>query len=145
MKHDVPSIVRTAERAAVAIEQAVASFPRRHRYTHGTVLRTRAMDVWESAVKAWRHRDQQARLAELLSERIDGLKLSMQLGRQIGAFRSTGEFHAIYLIVAELGRQCGGWLKKLHAKGPNEVGQQHGAPQCPSILSSPGTAPAVQL
>lgn len=127
----------------MAIEKAVACFPRLHRYTHGAVLRVRAMDVWESAVRAWRQRDRQAELVDQLSEKIDGLKIAMQLGRQIDAFRSSGEFEAVYRAVADLGRQCGG-LKKWHAKRLNPVGQQHGLPERPPILSSSGTAPAVQ-
>jgi hypothetical protein len=135
VKPELPSIVRTAEAAAVAIEKAVAGFPRLHRYTHGSVLRVRAMDVWESALRTWRQRDRQAELIEQLSDKIDGLKLAMQLGRQIGAFRSSGEFEAVYRTVADLGRMCGGW-KKQHAKRLNPERQQHDLPERPQILSS---------
>ncbi len=144
MKPELPPIVKLAEQAAVAIERAVAGFPRLHRYTHGAVLRTRAMDVWESAIRAWRNRQGQAALVEQLSEKIDSLKLAMQLGRQIDAFRSGGEFEAVYRIVADLGRQCGGW-KKQHAKRQNPVGQQHGLPERPQILSAPGASCEAQV
>ncbi len=144
MKPDLPPIVKLAEQSAVSIEKAVAGFPRLHRYTHGAVLRVRAMDVWESAVRAWRQRERQAELVDQLSEKIDGLKLAMQLGRQIGAFRSSGEFEAVYRAVADLGRQCGG-LKKWHAKRLNSVGQQHGLPERPPILSAPGASLEAQI
>ena len=139
MKPELPPIVKLAEQAAVAIEKAVAGFPRLHRYTHGAVLRTRAMDVWESTIKAWRNRQDQAALVEVLSERIDSLKLAMQLGRQINAFRSGAEFEAVYRIVADLGRQCGGW-KKQHAKRLNPSQQQHAGAERPSILSAPSAS-----
>lgn len=129
-----PEIVKHAERVTVAIETAVAAFPRLHRYTHGAVLRTRAMDVWESTVRAWRQRDRQLELIEQLSEKIDGLKLAMQLGQQIRAFRSTGEFVAIYKTVRELGAMCGGWKK--HVARQNPARQQHGTSECPERLGA---------
>jgi hypothetical protein len=139
MSSQLPPIVKLAEQATVAIEQAVTGFPRRHKYQHGAVLRGQAMAVWQAAVRAWRRRGHVGELIERLSEQIDDLKLSMQLGRQIGAFRSGGEFAAIYRIVAALGRQCGGW-KKQHAKRQSPEGQQHGLPERPPILSAPGAS-----
>lgn len=135
----LPEIVKHAERVTVAIEAAVAGFPRTHRYTHGSVLRLRAMDVWESAVKAWRKRDQQLALIEQLSEKIDGLKLAMQLGQQIRAFRSTAEFAAIFTIVRELGAMCGGWKK--HVARQNPARQQHGMPERPERLGACAASP----
>lgn len=130
----LPDIVKHAERVTVALETAVAGFPRLHRYTHGSVLRLRAMDVWESTLKAWRRRDNQAALIESLSEKIDSLKLAMQLGHQINAFRSKGEFVAIYKIVRELGAMCGGWKK--HVVRQNSAGQHHGLPERPLRLGA---------
>jgi hypothetical protein len=139
VKPELPPIVKLAEQAAVAIERAVVGWPRFHKYQHGAVLRGQAMGVWQAAVRAWRNRAEQAALIEKLSEQIDDLKLSMQLGRQIGAYRSGGEFEAVYRIVHDLGRQCGGW-KKQHAKRLNPAGQQHGQPERPQILSAPGAS-----
>lgn len=136
MKSDLPPIVRLAERVTVAIEEAVRGFPRFSKYTHGAVLRTRAMDVWETAVQSWRKRDQQLALVEQLSERIDNLKLAMRLCARLKAFRSTREFAAIYILVRDLGKQCGGWKKQL-VKRLNAAPEQHGAPQSPQILSAP--------
>lgn len=138
MKQQLPSIVKCAESATVAIERSVAHWQRLHKYQHGSVLRGQAMEVWQAAVRAWRSRDEQAALIERLSQKIDDLKLSMQLGRQIGAFRSGGEFEAIYRIVADLGRQCGGW-KKQHAKRQSPAGQRGGSER-PQILSAPGAS-----
>lgn len=144
MTPQLPPIVKLAEQVAVALEKAVAGWPRFHKYQHGAVVRFQAMAVWQGAVRAWRNREDQAALVEKLSEQIDDLKLSLQLGRQIGAFRSNGEFEAVYRTVADLGRQCGGW-KKQHAKRQSSAGQRHGAPERPSILSAPGASREAQL
>lgn len=144
MKPALPPIVKLAESATVAIERAVAGWARFHKYQHGAVLRSQAMGVWQAAVRAWRNRQDQAVLIEALSEKIDDLKLSMQLGRQIGAFRSGGEFEAIYRIVADLGRQCGGW-KKQHVKRLNPGGQGTGHLERPQVLSAPGASPEAHV
>ncbi len=134
MTRTYPDIVKLAERTAVAIEKAVSGFPRSHRYTHGSVIRLRAMGVCEASIKAWQSRGQQADSIAALSEKIDALKLSLRVGKQLAAFRSAAEFAAIYTLARDLGRQCGGWLK--HVKGQNPQRQLYAAAERPSILSA---------
>lgn len=96
------------------------------------------MSVWESSVKAWRDRQRQAQLIEQLSEKVDDLKLALQLGQRIKAFRSFGEFEAICRIVSDLGRQVGGWKK--HVQRQNAAAEQHLLSQRPVMLSAEATS-----
>ena len=142
MSHELPPIVKAAERLMRDLEVAVTRFPRAHRYTLGSDLRADAMKVARLAHKAWRDRDQQdERIAEL-AEAIDDLKLRMQLGQQVRAFASFGQFEARAKLASDLGRQCGGWQKRRKAKGQN--GSASSPAQRPSILSSRATSTEVR-
>jgi len=80
-------------------------------------------------------RSQQLRRVHELSDAIDELKLRIRLSKQVNAFGSFGEFETIVRTTADLGRQCGGWLKRLHSKGQNAQAASPPA-QRASILSS---------
>lgn len=109
-------------RVMAALEEATGRFSHRHKYRLGGDLRTQAMEVARLVHRAWRDRDRQLELVRSLSDAVDDLKLSLQLADTVQAFRSQGEFEAIARLVSELGRQCGGWLKRLQSTGQNVTG-----------------------
>jgi hypothetical protein len=113
-----PTIVKLAERMLKDIEQAVRGFARFHKYQHGAVLRARAMAVAEAAHRAWRERGV-VLYVEQLVDAVDSLKIALQLGQQIHAFASFRQFEAIARVQADLGRQCGGWLRTRRVNGQN--------------------------
>ena len=131
---DLPEILKLSERLAAAIERAVARSPRAFRYTHGSVIRVRAIEVSEGALWAWQKIDRRTGLLEALSDKIDGLKLALRIGKRAGVFSSSAEFADIFTMARALGRQCGGWLK--HAKGLNPERQQHGVQERSQTLST---------
>ena len=94
-------------------------FPRKHQHVVGEQLRRRAMKVWDTAQRAWIERDQQQRLVGMLVRRVDRLRLTMQLAKELQAYGSFAEFEALARSLAELGRMVGGWDKKLNPKGQN--------------------------
>lgn len=120
MNAELPPIARAANRVLLDTEKAVIRFARRHKYQVGADLRSQAMEIARCAYRAWRERGRQLQRVHELAEAIDNLKLTMRLAKQLNAFGSFGEFVALAREVIELGRQCGGWLKSLHAKGRNE-------------------------
>lgn len=122
MSRELPPIAKVAMRVLAAIEDATSRFPRRHRYVLGSDLRNQAMEVARAAHRAWRAgRDPLPQVIEL-AEAIDNLKLSLQLGDAVHAFRSKAEFEAIARLVSGLGQQCGGWQRNLRNKGQNVPG-----------------------
>ncbi len=116
------------------IEIAVTRFPRAHRYTLGSDLRSDTMRVARLAHKAWREREQQSDRIDELAEAIDDLKLRMQLAQQVKAFASFAQFEMLARLAGDLGRQCGGWQKRRKDKGQNASASVPA--QRPSILSS---------
>ncbi|MDE2103243.1 MAG: four helix bundle protein [Patescibacteria group bacterium] len=120
MNRRLPPIAKAARRVLMAIEEAVTRFPRRHKYTIGADLRRDAMKVARAIHRAWRDRAQQLERVGELATAMDELKLSMQLGKDVNAFGSFGEFEALVRLIVDLGKQVGGWLKALHSKGQND-------------------------
>ena len=141
MSYQVPPIVRLAQRLQVDIENAVRRFARYHKYTLGTDLRASAMQVALFANRAWRDRARQLAWVEDLNWNVDDLKLRMQLGSNIKAFASLGQFESLMRDAVDLGRQVGGWKKQLgkHPNGQNAAAS-NGRPQRPKTLSTHATS-----
>lgn len=116
MRHLNPlPIWRDANRLLLAIEQAVRVFPRYHKYTLGTELRRQAMQVCRLIMRAADQRAEQARWLGQLVTAIDDLKLSVQLAKELEAFRSFKEFQTVAELAVAVGKQSGGWRKRLAA------------------------------
>jgi hypothetical protein len=122
--HDLPKISIDAQRARAAIEEAFTRMAHRHKWHTGADIRTASKAVVLAALRAWRDRDDKlARVRELCAA-VDVLKLELQLGKDVNAFRSWAEFEAIIDLVDEVGRQSGGWLNRLQPKGRNARAEQ---------------------
>ncbi len=81
---------RDATGPLLAIEQAVRHFPRYHKYALGAEPR------------------RQARQVERLTLAVDDLKVLIQLGKELEAFRRFDEFEAIARLAVAVGRQSAG-------------------------------------
>jgi hypothetical protein len=135
MNNAVPAMLKAAERVLVDIEQAVARFPRAHRYTCGADLRNQAMHVARLAHRYWRDHEHRGEWIRKLTWALDDLKLTLQLGSRIKAFASFAQFESLSRTVADLGRQVGGLFKHHHPKGQN-AGARSAPPQCAKTLST---------
>ncbi len=107
-----PTIVQCAERLLAEIEQAASLFPKRHKHTHGEDVRRAAMRVARCAHRAWRDTDGSGGWRQRLVWAIDDLKILLQLGRRIQAYRSRKQFVPIARLALDVGRQAGGWLRE---------------------------------
>jgi hypothetical protein len=123
VKREIPQIVKDAQRARVALEQAFTRMARRHKYTVGVDVRVAAKAVVVAALSAWRDRENRLARAGELCAAVDLLKLELQLGKDVDAFGAWREFEAIVRLVDSVGRQSGGWLRDLKPKGQNEAGK----------------------
>jgi hypothetical protein len=110
---------RDANRLLLAIEQAVRDFPRYHKYTLGTDLRRQAMTVCRLVRRAAPRGDDQAARVARLVESVDDLKLQIQLGKELQAFQSFRQFQMLSELAVAVGKQSGGWRKRL---APREQG-----------------------
>ncbi|MFL1404226.1 four helix bundle protein [Marinobacter sp. M1N3S26] len=129
----LPDIARKAERLLVDIETAVRTFTRYHKYTLGSDLRTQAMTVVRMCHRAWRDRARQAHWVAELIWAIDELKLSLQLGSQLRAFKNFRQFESLIRAAEEVGRCAGGWKRQMHHKSQNPTNQV--SPERAQILS----------
>jgi hypothetical protein len=116
----VPPIAKLSERLQLDIEQAVRQFARVDRYLVGADLRRQAADVRRLVDRAWRDRANQRQWTQDLQWGVDELRLTLQLGKDLHAFRSFAQFEALIRLAEDLGRQVGGWLRaqqQPHPKG----------------------------
>lgn len=135
MARELPPLFKTTERVIREIEEAVRRFPRFHKYSIGQRLRDQAYTVLELLHLAWRDRSQQLQHVRQLVLAVDVLKSTLQVAMQLGAVASTGQFEAVFRVIQELGRQSGGWLRRLRSDGQN-VGSTPSTEQRALILSS---------
>jgi hypothetical protein len=96
-------------------EEAVRNFPRYHKYALGADLRTLAREICSQVRRAAACQGEQRRSrVEGLSDSIDELKLLLQLGKEVRAFHSFAQFEQLVLLSVALGRQAGGWRRRLN-------------------------------
>jgi hypothetical protein len=84
-----------ANRLMVDIEQAVRGFPRYHKYTIGTELRTTALRLCQTIHRAHSRKQSRARLVQQVSELIDDLKMQIQLAKELRAFHNFAQFQRV--------------------------------------------------
>lgn len=114
MKHmrQLP-IWRDANRLLLAIEQAVRHFPRYHKYALGSDLRRQAMGICRLILRAYNEQDKPLPQVRRLVLAVDDLKCQIQLAKELRAFRHFKEFQDIAELAVQLGRQSGGWRRRL--------------------------------
>ena len=134
--HHLPPIAQLARRFLVEVEQAVRGFSRYHRYALGADLRKQAMQLVVLCHRAWRDRGGVAHWVNRLVWAVDEIKIALQLGSEIRAFRSFGVFEQLILMAEDIGRQAGGWKRQLmqHPNGQNPAASSR--PECAKTLSA---------
>ena len=142
-----PDIVNHAQRLMVELEQAVAAFPRRHKYLIGQDLRQWAQQGTMLAQRAWlshANKLEQARLVQALIDANDLLKVGLQTAHALQCFSSAGRFELLAKLAADIGRQCGGWHKQLakHLNGQSPATAKR--PERPEILSTAAASSEAQ-
>ncbi len=104
-------IYKLAMATAIAIEKMVRAFPRFHRYTFGARLRDTSMDAVILIGRAYRRGPERAPIVAELVDRIEELKLLINLGREIQAFASFKQYAQLMEQVMNMARQAEGWRK----------------------------------
>ena len=136
MRQDLPDVVKVAERLMAEVHLAVRRFNRANRNDYGAELRRQAINLVSFALRAWWDVPNQARRADELIGKVDDFNAYLRLGKQLQAFASFAQFEALSRTACELGRQVGGWRKKLHLKGQNPAAQRTAPPERATTLSS---------
>jgi hypothetical protein len=143
--HELPKIVKDAARGRAMIEEACTRMSRQHRYESGKDLRVSARLVVRTALRVWRKPGERLSRLEDLCAAIDWLKLDLQLSKDVHAFRSWKEFEAIVRLVDEVGRQSGGWLKRLTEQGQSARAAKPPAQRAQTLSSRPASFAGASL
>jgi hypothetical protein len=109
-------IWRDAQRLLVIVEEAVRRFPRYHKYTLGSDLRRQAMLLCRRVNRAWRDSSGRLRHVEHLIMAVDEFKMMLQLGKEVRAFSGFSQFQQLAELAVALGKQSGGWRRRLAAR-----------------------------
>ncbi len=108
---------RDATRLAVELENAVRQFPRFHKYAIGSDLRRQALAVCQRVARAAQCADaaQRNRHIEQLVWQVEDLKITLQLAKEVEAFASFAQFQSLAELAVALGKQSGGWWKRVRS------------------------------
>lgn len=107
-----PPIQLQAQQLLFEVEAAVRHFPRYHKYTLGSEMRLTALRIMQCIQRAL-SRKSKRRMVQRLSETIDDMKTQVLLAKQLGCYGSKHTFSRLTELVVNLGKQSGGWLKRL--------------------------------
>ena len=127
MGHFSPPIAKDSERLLLDIELAVRRWPRYHKYSAGAELRATALQLATLASLAWLEPSRRLEHVRGLVEGVQRLKVQLQLGKRLQAFRSLGEFDQLARQAHKLGAQAGGWWKELQNPNAQSPGRTRGA------------------
>mgnify|MGYP003964623867 FL=1 len=111
-------IWRDANRLLVEIERAVRGFPRYHKYPLGSELRRQAMTICRLISRAISDKQRQYHHLERLKLAVDDLKTQIQLAKELQVFSSFTQFQTLSELAVAVGRQSGGWAKRLISNNP---------------------------
>ena len=100
-------------RLAVEVERAVSGFPRYHKCTLSTELRKAAHLICQEVAHAALWAPLRLQTLQRLVERIEALKISVQRAKELRAFANIAQFQRVVEPAVSVGRQSGGWLKRV--------------------------------
>lgn len=118
-------IYKAAMDVAVRVDAVVQRFAKGHKYTLGGRLRETAFDVVVLVARCNR-RAERARELPVLCDRIEELKLMVNLGKEAKAFASFKQFAEVMDQVVTLARQAEAWRRATVASA--NVGPEPGRP-----------------
>jgi HJR/Mrr/RecB family endonuclease len=97
------------------IEKIVKNFSRYHKYTLGTELRECSREIIRLIIRANNIRQKYEVLLEL-RERLEQVKLTLRLCKELKAFNNFNSFQVAVNQVIGISRQNEGWLRSFSAK-----------------------------
>lgn len=108
---------------AVHLEKAVQRFPRYHKYSLGSDLRECARRLCRLVVRANEARAAaRGKVLEELVLTVEDMKTLLTLGQETRAFGSFNEFATAADLVVSLGKQSGGWWRRVvRPEAPSRV------------------------
>jgi hypothetical protein len=122
MYRKVSPILRDANQLLLETEQIVRHFPRYHKYTLGSELRSQVFKINQLIARAWQYKEQTTYYLKRVIRAIDDLKIQLQLAKELQVFRNFTEFQRLAELSLSLGKQSGGWQRRLTKRQPEAKG-----------------------
>jgi len=110
-------IYKAAADLVVRLDASVRRLSRYHKYAIGAEMRRAALDVALLVARANERRRREETLT-VLCARIEGLKVLVNLGKEVRAFESFEGFMYVMEQVVNLARQAEGWRRASTKAGP---------------------------
>ncbi|MDX9767258.1 MAG: four helix bundle protein [Ectothiorhodospiraceae bacterium] len=115
-------IWKAAMDLAVHLEHAVRRFSRYHKYTLGSELRQTAQRLCRLVARANDARgEQRAEALDDLVLAVEEMKTLLTLAQETKAFANFNEFAAAAELTVGLGKQSGGWRRRVRSEAPSRV------------------------
>ena len=121
---DLP-IWRDAMRLAVEMEVAVRGFPHYHKYTLGTELRQAAHLICQEVAHAALGVPLRQQTLQRMMGAHRGAQNQRATGQELRAFANFAQFQRVVELAVSVGRQSGGWLKRVRCMSHLWLGE-HG-------------------
>ncbi len=106
-------IWRDANALLVAVENAVRHFPRYHKYTLGSEMRLKAMQICRLINYAWKNKSRAPQVLPKLIDAVDDLKIQIQLAKELQALQNFAQFQQLTELTVSVGKQSGGWYRRI--------------------------------
>jgi hypothetical protein len=107
---------------AVHLEKAVQRFPRYHKYSLGSELRQCARRLCRLVTRANEARAAaRGKVLEELVLTVEDMKTLLTLAQETRAFGSFNEFAVAADLTVSLGKQSGGWRRRVRPEAPSRV------------------------
>ncbi|MDP4029237.1 MAG: four helix bundle protein [Gallionella sp.] len=108
---------------AVHLEHAVRRFPRYHKYTLGTELRQTAQRLCRLVARANDAKDAARAVAlDELVGAVEEMKTLLTLAQEVKAFANFNEFAGAAELTVSLGKQSGGWRRRVRPEASTRRG-----------------------
>jgi len=138
MKPNSPEIVKKTKRVLLEVTRSSVRFPRAHRYSLGASLCEDAIQAVLASENAFRLSNksvEQLGAVSTLSDSIDRLKAHWQLAFELQCF-SFNRLDEIGGLLDDVGRQCGGWKRKIEQRLMGQSPAVSGRQERARILST---------
>lgn len=107
---------------AVHLEKSVRRFPRYHKYSLGSELRQCARRLCRLVTRANEARaEMRGRVLDELVLSVEDMKTLLTLAQETQAFGSFNEFATATELTVSLGKQSGGWRRRVRPEAPSRV------------------------
>ncbi len=106
-------IWRDANALLIAVENTVRHFPRYHKYTLGSEMRLKAMQICRLIAYAWQNKSRTPTVLPRLVDAVDDLKIQIQLAKELQALQNFAHFQQLTELAVSVGKQSGGWYRRV--------------------------------